>query len=227
MTQSQDLILFPLPGILVTPSRPEPHHETSHVLAYSIVKASWWDPGVLPGSRCGGLWLTDSLAEVVLHLVGFGFCFCRGARGRKSLCLWCFWALSHAWSFLLPLRVASYETGPSGTLSPLLELGPRMLLLFGYRILQLCIWCWPLELSLFFLHLDEWFGFCLVWQRLWVFINIHVRPRCLAKWHFPAFLAVRNGCVAEYRMVVEMRGATSRPGHKIFCGERPPSRRSP
>ena len=40
MTQSQDLILFPLPGILVTPSRPEPHHETSHVLAYSIVKAS-------------------------------------------------------------------------------------------------------------------------------------------------------------------------------------------
>ena len=91
MIQSQDLILFPSPGILATPSWLESHPESSHVLDYSMVKTSWQGSGFLPVFRIGWVeaggtfWLTDPLAEVLLHLVGLRFCFCRGRGGRACI----------------------------------------------------------------------------------------------------------------------------------------------
>ena len=91
MIPSQDLILFPSPGILATPSWLESHPESSHVLDYSMVKTSWQGSGFLPVFRIGWVeaggtfWLTDPLAEVLLHLVGLRFCFCRGRGGRACI----------------------------------------------------------------------------------------------------------------------------------------------
>lgn len=171
-----------------------PHPESSRVLDYSIVKASWQGPGVPPSSREGASdfpthWLRSHCAWSV-----FVFVFVwEHVEGRASV----YGVLSTEslpGGLCFRLLGSVCALGHSGTFK-LLELGPRPLQLLG---------CWPLVHlgtvfgagSLSFLHLDECFGSCLVWQRL--FTNTHVLPGCLPRLHCLDSRVVRNGYVTEY-----------------------------
>lgn len=199
--------------------------ESSHGLDYSIVSASWQGPGVLPSSRQGPLthwqracwiWSVFVFVFAVEHVEGRA-----SASGvPKHLVI--------AWRLCVRLLCPVCAPGRSGASGPLAESGPRLLQQVGHWRQWLCIWGWPLELvSLSFLCLDEWFGSCFVWQRLWVLTQVHFLPGVLSRLHFPASPAVRNGGVTEYWMWIEMRGAHVQVWlWNLLCGETP-SRRDP